>query len=124
MSLVGSNKNRESPNAPDPGAAGFTARAPRFSIMAPLLYRASGGRAWSEGTTINISRSGVLFWAEQDIDTNTEIEMRIEFPGKITGGTPANVVCHGPVVRKESTQPPESRAALAASIVKYRFVHE
>ena len=77
--------------------------------------------SWSHGFTVNISRSGVLFRAEEDIVPKTVLEMRIVFPAEITGSQPANVICWGPVVRSESAG---SGTALAAQIVKYRFVRE
>ena len=36
-------------------------RAPRFSLRLPIRYRTVGEPAWHDGTTENISRSGVLF---------------------------------------------------------------
>ncbi len=92
------------------------ARATRFPISAALLYRGSGESAWSEGTTVNISRTGVLFRPARPIPPQTMLEFQILFPAEVTGGMPANVVCRGPVVR---TQPPD---ALAASIRCYRLL--
>ena len=104
--------------------AGPVPRARRFPIEAPLRYRESGGSAWIEGTTVNISRSGVLFWAATDLEARTLLEMQIRFPTEITGGLPANVVCWGPVVRSEQPEPPDPRPKLAASIVRYRLAPE
>ncbi len=93
------------------------ARAQRFPISAPLLYREGGESAWSEGTTVNISRSGVLFRSNRVMPPDTMLEFLIHFPAEITGGLPADVACWGPVVR---TQPPDG---LAAAILHYRFKH-
>ena len=102
----------------------FTPRAPRFPIVAPLLYRTSGSDEWSEGTTINISRSGILFRAGQDLALETPLDMQIVFPPEVTGETPAKVSCWGPVVRKVPPAGPEDRPALAAAISRYRFAHD
>jgi hypothetical protein len=94
-------------------------RAQRFPIQTPVSYRASGETEWSQGTTVNISRSGVLFRAGREIEPKTVFEMRILFPPEITGGVPANVVCWGPAVRSES-----GGSLVAAAILKYRFTRE
>lgn len=113
-----------SPEATQQDAAKYKPRAQRFPIQAPLRYRASGEIAWSEGATVNLSRSGVLFRAEQEIEPKTMLEMRIVFPREITGDGPANILCWGPVIRKESVNSSDSCPILAAAIIKYRFIHE
>jgi hypothetical protein len=42
-------------------------RATRFDLHLPLKYRLVGESGWREGTTENISRSGMLFQAEEPI---------------------------------------------------------
>lgn len=95
----------------------MTARAPRFPIQAPLRYRASGDPAWHKGATVNLSRSGVLFSSENEIEPATMMELCIVFPPEITGGVAANVVCMGPVVRRDGLM-------LAVAILKYCFARE
>lgn len=101
-----------------PGRA-MTPRAQRFPIETPLRYRPRGGSAWIQSRTINISRSGLLFVAPDILDPKTVLEMQILFPTEITGGSPANVICWGPVIRTEPSHP-----AVAAAIVQYRFTRE
>src|SRR5215813_4306965 len=49
-----------------PGRSQFPpARAQRFQLHLPLKYRRLGEKIWHEGTTENISRSGMLFKAEE-----------------------------------------------------------
>ena len=79
-----------------------------------MRYRASGEPSWREGTTVNISRSGVLFQAEIALQPQTPLEMLLELPTEIAGELPANVICCGPVVRID---PPLA----AVAIVHYRF---
>jgi hypothetical protein len=92
-------------------------RAERFPIRTELDYRTSSDGSWRRGLTLNISRSGVLFEAENEVEPKTMIEMRIVFPPEITGSVPANVVCWGPIVRAQGV-------ALAAAILRYRFSRE
>ena len=99
-------------------------RAQRFPIQTPLRYRASGATDWIEGRTINISRSGLLFHAAEALDLKTVLAIQILFPAEITGGSSANVMCLGPVVRTESIFSPESPGVMAAAIVGYRFTHD
>jgi hypothetical protein len=54
-------------------------RAQRFPIEAPLRYRAEEESAWTEGATVNISRSGILFRAEKEIPPRTILQMEISF---------------------------------------------
>jgi hypothetical protein len=99
-------------------------RAPRFPIQTTVHYRVSGEHDWHEGTSINISRTGVLFKAEDDLPPQTVLEMRIQFPAELTGDTPTNVVCWGPIIRRGWVEHPDSHPALAALIVRYRFTRD
>jgi hypothetical protein len=110
----------------DPGRehTNYQPRAERFPIRTPLRYRASGESDWCEGTTLNISRSGVFFRAEKEVDLKTVLEMRILFPAEIIGESPANVLCWGPVVRTVAPESPNGLPAVAVAIVRYRFARE
>ncbi len=99
-------------------------RAERFPIRTPLRYREGGQADWNEGTTVNISRSGVLFSAEKNVEPKTVLELRIMFPAEVIGGVPANVVCWGPVVRTQPNQLPDQRPELAVAIHRYRLTRE
>ncbi len=118
-----SNDNFDSPEGPDPQPSNLKPRAQRFPIETPLRYRESGRAEWNEGTTINISSSGVLFRCAAVLEPKTMLEMQIVFPSEITGGVPANVVCVGPVIRSVPVSSPDSLPSQAAAIVHYRFTH-
>jgi hypothetical protein len=96
--------------------------ATRYPIKAPIRYRAWGKFEWQEGTTVNISRSGVLFESHNDLAIGTIIAMRITLPLDPRKGTTRTVQCWGRVVRKD-TVPIDGldRPALAAEILRYRF---
>jgi hypothetical protein len=102
-------------------AGSHTARAQRFPIEAPLQYRQRGESDWHEGTTINISRSGVLFSCKDDKEPHAVLQMRITFPPELTGEAETDVVCWGPIVRAESRPLGEDQHAIAAAILGYRF---
>jgi hypothetical protein len=87
-------------------------RATRFPLKLRVRYRVSGTTPWNKGHTIDISRTGVLFQAEQDVGLRTVLEMRIAAPSfaKLT------LVCHGHVIRKQEPDCPQARPVLAALI--------
>ena len=111
-------------NNPGQERVGYQPRAERFPIRTALRYRPSGESAWSEGTTLNISRSGVFFRAEKEVDLKTVLEMRILFPAEVVGEAPANVLCWGPVVRTVPPESPHGLPAVAVSILRHRFARD
>jgi hypothetical protein len=112
------------PSEPRQEERTFVPRAERFPIRTPLRYRESGQAVWSEGTTVNISRSGVLFSSEKEIKPKTLLELRILFSEDVVGEKPANVICWGPVVRTEPPKYHDRQPELAVSILRYRFTRE
>jgi hypothetical protein len=94
-------------------------RAPRFALRLPLRYRGVGERHWREGQTQNISRTGVLFFAENLMRIDTPVEMRFALP---VAGARRGVACRGRIVRIVPAAEGRSRPALAATIAAYRFV--
>jgi PAS domain S-box-containing protein len=98
-------------------------RAKRFNLHIPLKYRLVGEGAWRDGTTENISRSGVLFRAEELVQPQAQLEINFVLPPEITGLSTAEVVCRGEVVRTVRSEPPGINPALAAKILRYEFPH-
>ena len=98
-------------------------RAQRFKLQLPLKYRQIGESAWLDGTTENISRSGLLFRAEELIPANAQLEINLVLPVEIAGLSAAEVVCRGEVVRTVEAEAPTMNPALAAKILQYRFQH-
>jgi hypothetical protein len=102
----------------------YAPRAFRYPIHTNIRIRKSGTADWHEGTTINISRTGILFQSDMDLPPRTLLEMQIILPPKVPGEPQANVLCWGPVVRLDSKLTEEGRTALAAVISRYRFGHD
>lgn len=98
-------------------------RAQRFNLHLPLKYRIVGESVWRNGTTENISRSGMLFRAEELIQPNAKLEINLVLPAEIAGVTTAEVICHGEVVRTVELEQPILGPALAARILRYQFPH-
>jgi len=94
-------------------------RATRFNLRLPIRYRASGETTWGQGTTENISRSGVLFRAERALRVGTEVDMSFALPVEMTGQPKSEVSCRGQVVRVQPDT--DDRSNLAATISNYHF---
>ena len=85
------------PPRPDIGFSD-SARAVRTSLSAPVRLRVAGDEEWIEGTTCNISRSGILIQTNSKLPTDTPIE--ITFMLRRKGDTPLQV--NAEVVRVEA----------------------
>ncbi len=96
-------------------------RAQRFNLHLPLKYRLVGEGDWRKGTTENISRSGMLFRAEEMVPPNAMLEINLVLPAEIGGLSAAEVVCRGEVVRALEPEQPTMSPALAAKILQYHF---
>src|SRR5215469_932121 len=98
-------------------------RAQRFNLHLPLRYRRVGEQGWRNGTTQNISRSGLLFEAEEMLQPSAQLEINLVLPAEIAGLSPTEVVCRGEVVRAIDPGDPKLSPALAAKILQYHFQH-
>ncbi|HYU48181.1 MAG TPA: PilZ domain-containing protein, partial [Terriglobales bacterium] len=98
-------------------------RARRFNLHLPLRYRLLGEDSWRAGTTENISRSGLLFRAQDFLQPNAQVEINLVLPSEIAGLAATEVLCRGEVVRSIGPQSPELSPALAAKILQYHFQH-
>jgi hypothetical protein len=99
------------------------ARAPRFQLNLPLKYRRLDEQKWHDGETRNISRSGLLFQAEDLLQPNVQLEINLVLPAEIAGLSPTEVVCRGEIVRTVQSAGEQLPPALAAKILQYHFQH-
>jgi DNA-binding response OmpR family regulator len=99
------------------------ARAQRFQLHLPLRYRRIGENQWHLGTTENISRSGLLFQADELLQPASQLEINLVLPAEIAGLSETEVVCRGEVVRTIERQGEAMSPALAARILQYHFQH-
>jgi len=98
-------------------------RARRFNLHLPLRYRQVGEQGWHQGTTENISRSGLLFRAQEMLQPTAQLEINLVLPAEIAGLAATEVVCRGEVVRSVGPEGTEVNPALAAKILQYHFQH-
>jgi len=99
------------------------ARAQRFQLHLPLRYRRLGEKEWHVGTTANISRSGMLFEADELLQPSSQLEINLVLPAEIAGLSATEVVCRGEVVRTVEHAGNGLSPALAARILQYHFQH-
>jgi CheY-like chemotaxis protein len=104
-----------------PSRAEQAIRAQRFNVRVPLKYRLLGEGDWRAGTTVNISRSGMLFRAEELFPVHSELEIDLVIPWQIAGLSPTEVICRGQVVRVLEGDQFRAAPALAAKILRYQF---
>jgi hypothetical protein len=90
-------------------------------LALPVRYRPSGAVQWRQGTTSNISRSGVLFWCDEQDSALRAGEMLEVLLTLAPEGKPANteVLFRGPVVRQAARG--DSATELAVRIVRYQM---
>src|ERR1700690_2682174 len=91
-------------------------RARRFNLHLPLRYRPLGEKSWRPGTTENISRSGLLFQAEELLHLNAQVEISLVLPPEIAGLPATEVIFRGEVVRSVEASSQDVHPALAAKI--------
>ncbi len=77
----------------------WTPRERRLKHEVPLLFRVKGTQDWAEGSTENVSKSGLLFRSPSSFEPHTKLELKLQMPKELTGDAPAEVVCQAMVRR-------------------------
>ena len=98
------------------------ARSPRFPLHLPLRYRTSQSPEWRQGTTENMSHSGVFFWAENPLGVDTRVEMRVILPIPETETAHPEISCQGRVVRTVPPTEIRPQPGVAIAIETYDFL--
>ena len=91
-------------------------RATRFPLKVPIQYRKSGMMNWHDGSTLNISRTGVLFHTDENLPSDVRLEIRISLPQETI------MICQGTVVRAEPSVTTDTLKGLAARISHCRIL--
>jgi hypothetical protein len=100
----------------------WKARERRLRHVVPVLYRFGKKGEWLEGTSVNLSRSGLLFRASSEAALGIRVEVKLQMPEELTGESDVEVLCHAVVARAthvEGKQPPTF--LIACSIEDYEF---
>jgi hypothetical protein len=77
---------------------------------------------WWPGRTENISYSGVLFGAEERINVDTPMELRVALSADTRERPHPEVFCHARIVHAVPPTHADPRPALAASIEQYQLL--
>ncbi len=94
-------------------------RAYRFTFTAPVLYRRAGRRAWAEGVSVNMSRTGLLFATMRDVyEQLARVEFRVQLPS-LEGARGCEVRCEGHVARSMPSRFAGEPGAMAVAIDRY-----
>lgn len=94
-------------------------RADRYKLKAPIRYRRSGHMGWRNGTTVNLSKSGVLFLADDAIPAGTAIEVVITLPQKGANNEPKTLAASALVASERHAEKGEKGHRIAAKILNY-----
>ena len=97
-------------------------RAKRFPLHLRVYYREPNGPIWFEGTTQNVSYTGMLFWGPCPLQLETPVELRLKLAVGIREDHPAEVLCRGTVVRVEQSRGLAAPAALTVAIERARII--
>ena len=99
-----------------------TMRAVRFPLQVPVHFRHVGEPVWHQGTVENISCSGVLLRAEDFLQIQNKVELRVSLPNRAAGAERPAVACYGRVVRTVSPSAQQPCPGAAVSIEGYNFL--
>ena len=79
----------------------------RYLVSTNLLYRLAASdpsARYGRGTSVDISSGGLLFEAEEQLPTNTRIELTIQWPTRINDDIQLTLYVKGETVRFEGTR--------------------
>src|SRR5271157_5833925 len=89
----------------------------RFPIREDVRYRtlhAGGEPADGVGETLDIGSGGILFTTEEKLPMGRPVEVAVNWPVRLDGACPLQLVAVGKVVRSEASQ-------AAVQISRYEF---
>jgi hypothetical protein len=95
-------------------------RERRLHFESPVLYREKAAPEWRHGLSENISRSGMLFQAKEELPAGTQLELILEMPPELTGATGAKVICQATVTRVARRG--KAQPLLGVTIDDYQFL--
>jgi hypothetical protein len=102
---------------------GFVQRAKRFAVAIPIRYRRRKSAEWREGTTVNVSVSGILVRGSESSKPPATLDFALTLPTVASGKPGAEIRCRGTLVRKIEGAGHEE-TVFAVSIERYRIVRK
>jgi len=101
-----------------------TNRAQRFPLHFPVYFRELDSSTWIEGTTENISYTGVLVQSSSSLALESKLELRVQVMVNDGGRNPAEIHCKGVVVRLEQRDVSKTPIALAVAMRGSRIIRQ
>ena|SRR5688572_6070917 len=95
-------------------------RAPRFDVGVHLRYRPIGESLWRDGTSRNVSLTGVLFQPEAALSRDTPIEMLLEMPAEVPHAR-GMLLRRGRIVRGVPPTSRDAQPAYAAAAFEHHY---
>ena len=103
--------------------SGGAPRATRFVMQLPARCRCDTSDTWHSATTINVSRSGILFKTSEAIESGTLLDVSLLLvPARGQGSGRIHCCCR--VVRVQPGPDDDSGTMIAAVIIRYTFQHD
>ncbi len=98
-------------------------RAPRYWVQLRAYYRGAPADAWHEATTINMSRTGVLFTTADAMSCGMSLELRVEIDiGPAETPVIGTIECQCRTIRVEPRDAGAGAGTtVAAKIERYAF---
>lgn len=93
-------------------------------MQMPIRFRKKGDLEWQEGTTICVSKSGVVFRANRLLQPKTPVEMVLTLPALAGSNAAARIVCGGTVVRFKASANGNGAPIMVAAIRHSRVSRE
>jgi hypothetical protein len=104
----------------------WTPRERRLRHQVPVQFRERGSAEWMEGTSENISRSGLLLSSSTPLEIGSKMVLTLQMPAELTGDKSAQVICEATLVRVEAVPSPrrakQTSFRMACAITDYKFV--
>ena len=75
----------------------------RFTLRLPVEYKVLGGAIPLSGCgmTLDLSSSGIAFEVDEDLQPGCKVELAVQWPVPLDGGTPLKLIIHGTLLRQE-----------------------
>jgi len=97
-------------------------RATRIAVETPVRFRPVGQAGWWQGTTFNMSQSGLIFRAERLLEVDSLVHMTFALPPAVAGraGMRTEVTCRCQIVRTLLPATSDGRPNLSAKILEFK----
>lgn len=94
-------------------------RAPRKHCAVPLRFRITNITdpfEVFEGSTVNVSETGIFFTAEQSLRIGDPVEIFFTLPQELTGRSPERVCCRACIVHVQPAAGESNKTGFGAAI--------